>query len=433
MNGFQLDSDLHDALKGIRENLRQLFEQLRLRNESGDMSGKDRLERVPAFAKRNFANLTGTNPLRAAKEAWRLIDFLEGSKAGLMSPLAREGLRVVELDRKLAASRASQSWQEAASRLREALGVEPREHGMSALAADAQPSLDHAVPATWETIPAAIAEDPGPAPVLGRRSYQSRRVALTALAALVAVGVVSAATWQFALSDPDPRACTALETASRDVLEKHRATTHRGEWFPRPKRTEAKPRTIIISDLPGGEAQSIWTTSQFSFAEGDAPPRPGGGKLDNRLQVGGWGDTYLSLLRVPVLSDRRAYKAVLQLTVMGDELINHPTSMTLRAIGDHWRVGAGADSRLWWRDCPGSDAIANHLPAPGRRGSVYEIDITDLYNHWVDGVRPPYGIILEPEHIGSWGPGRPGHPNLSIFYSTRARDPENRPRLVLTY
>jgi hypothetical protein len=430
---FRLDPKLHETIKGIRESVRLLFEQLRLRNEVGDVSGRKRLERIPALAKNNFGNLTGSSRHLAAVEAWRLVAFIEGGKEAQMSPLAREALRVVELDKKLAALRASDEWTQAASRLREALGVEHRDEEASpAPVRDAQPSFDDTDPDIRESGGAQVAETPGIASATGGRTHRSR-VAFTALSALAAVGVASAATWHFALSGPDPRACTALETASPEVLERHWATTQRGEPLPRPKRTGAKSQTVIISDVPGGEAQSIWTTSQFSYAEGGAPPRPGGGKSDNRLQAGGWGDTYLSLLRVPVLSDRRAHKAILQLTVMGGEPSGRPTSMTLRAIGDRWHVGPGPNSRLWWRDCPGSDAIANHLPAPGPRGSVYEIDITDLYNHWVDGFRSPYGIILEPEHIGSWGPGRPSYPNLSVFYSTRARDPENRPRLVLTY
>jgi hypothetical protein len=73
------------------------------------------------------------------------------------------------------------------------------------------------------------------------------------------------------------------------------------------------------------------------------------------------------------------------------------------------------------------------LPPPGPPDSVYEIDITDLYNLWARGLRAPDGILLEPEQIGKWDPDRPRYSNFSTFYSTRARDPATRPRLILTY
>jgi hypothetical protein len=155
--------------------------------------------------------------------------------------------------------------------------------------------------------------------------------------------------------------------------------------------------------------------------------------LDVRLRVGGWGDTYVSLVKVPVPSDRLAHSAVLELTVIGDTPDSRPTPMALRAVGDEWSVSSGSNNRLWWKDCPASQALVNHLPAPGPRGSAYDMDITDLYNTWAAGLFPNNGIMLEPEHIGSWQPGRPRYGNFSTFYSTRARDPANRPRLILTY
>src|SRR5207253_15241 len=76
-----------------------------------------------ALAKRNFfRNLTGSNPDLASREAWRLVDFLEGEGGdGRLSAHARAGLRVTELDRRLAALRASGQWKDAARGLRRAL------------------------------------------------------------------------------------------------------------------------------------------------------------------------------------------------------------------------------------------------------------------------------------------------------------------------
>ena len=423
MDEFQLDPDLHDSVKAVRESVRQLFEQLRLKNETGDVSGKERLERVPAFAKRNFANLTRASSHLAAKEAWRLVDFLEGSDEARLSPLAREALRVVELDRKLAALRASDRWKTIASRLRERL-VERADGDLAdGLGSPPESSTGEGLPTEGAGTPSTIHR-----PWLSR----SRLGAVLGISALVAVAALGIARW---LGGPSrsPYACIALEDTSKEELAKHWAAPP-APPLPRPARTEAGSQAITISDPPdGGPVQSTWTTSQYSYAERSAPSRPGGGRSDVRLRVGGWGDTYLSLLRIPVPSDRLAHRAVLQLTVLGDTADARPTAMTLRAIGDDWAVSPGSNNRLWWRDCPTSEAMINHLPPPGPRGSVYEIDITDVYNIWAGGFRPPYGIILEPEHIGRWAPDGPQYPNYNTFYSTRARDMENRPRLILTY
>jgi hypothetical protein len=420
---FRLDQDLHDSVKAIRESVRQLFEQLRLKTESGDIPGKERLERVPALAKRNFANLAGSNSLLAAKEAWRLVDFLEGSETARLSPRARDGLRLVELDRKMAALRASECWKSVAARLREQLGVDR---------GDGDPTTDPVgdpAPSEREARAAGF----GTRPLTHRHPiWRSRKGATLGLSTLIAVAVAGIA-WSLGRTSGNPFACLALEDASKDLLARHWATPPAAP-VQRPARTEAGSRIITISDPPnGGPVQSTWTTSQYSYAERMASSKPGGGRSDLRLRVGGWGDTYLALLRVPVPSDRLAHRAVLQLTVLGDVADTRPTAMTLRAIGDDWNVSPGPNNRLWWRDCPTSEAMINHLPPPGPRGSVYEIDITDLYNMWAVGFRPAYGIMLEPEHIGRWGRDRPRYANYSTFYSTRARDAANRPRLVLTY
>lgn len=427
MDEFRLDPDLHDTLRGIREDVRQLFEQLRLKNEYGDVSGKERLERVPALAKRNFGNLTGAASRLAIKEAWRLVDFLEASDEGQLSPRARDALRVVELDRKLANFRASDRWKESAARLRETLGVD-RESGFAA--EPAQTEDDSAIP-RGRAREGLWAATTGTQPAIRRERSRFWLGATLGLSTLIAVAMFFIARGLGGPSE-SPFACLALEDTSEDERDRHWKTPP-APPLARPARTETASRTITISDPPEGPVQSTWTTSQYSYVERMGPSRPGGGRSDLRLRIGGWGDTYLSLLRIPVPSDRLAHRAVLQLTVLGDTAETRPTPMTLRAIGDDWAVSPGSNNRLWWRDCPTSEAMLNHLPPPGSRGSVYEIDITDVYNSWAGGFRPAYGIILEPEQIGRWQAGRPKYPNYSTFYSTRARDIANRPRLVLTY
>jgi len=416
---FLLDAELLATLRAIRDSVRRLFEELRLRDEDGDRTGRERLERVPALRKRDFGNLTGDKVHLARKEAWQLIDFLEGAEAAKLSLLARSALRVAELDSKLAALRATDEWRAAAAQLRQALGTERDE------ADEAGEEGSDGTGRRGET---------GRTPTTpGHRRRRWARIAIIAGAALGLSAAGFIALWHRGI-EPDARyACIALEDATESTLAEHWAAGRESPTGLPDPRHPPSPEIITISDPPGGPVQSTWTSSHFSFAEGPTRPGPGGGRSDFRLRVGGWGDTYLSLLQIPVPTNRPVQRAVVQLTVLGDEAGSRPTTMTLRIIDDSWRVDPGPRNRLWWRDCPLSSAVRNHLPPPGPRGSVYEIDITQFYNLWALGQQPPYGIMLEPEHIGSWRPGSPHYSNFSTFYSTRALDSHDRPRLVLTY
>lgn len=440
MDEFELDRELHETLAGIRGSMRQLFEQLRLKNESGDISGKDRLERVPALAKRNFRNLAGPAPLLAIKEAWRLVDFLEGTDEARLSPRARDALRVVELDKKLARLRASDRWKDAAAGLREALGA-AHEDKQSAAGRSRDADLDQEYPTS--SAPEApdeprdddLAGLEKAAPEPASLSNKLRRpvVGLLIGSAVPTVLILLTARWLLAIPDSPRTACLALERTSVSALAAHWAIDP-GTPIPLPAPSEVRPNRVVytISDPDAGPVRSIWTTSQFSHAEETGRRGPGGGKADVRLRVGGWGDTYLSLLQFPIPDNRLVRRASIRLVVLGDHG-SRPTTMTLRVVNEPWRVLPGPQHRLWWRDCPQSDVVRRHLPAPGARDSTYEIDITDIYNQWASGVHVNHGILLEPEHIGAYGRSGSHYANFSTFYSTRALDPANRPTLILTY
>jgi hypothetical protein len=425
MNQFKPSADLQETLRAVRQSVRELFEELRLKEDRTDISGKDRLERVPALAKRNFANLASTSSHLATKEAWRLVDFLEGAESSRLTIHAREGLRLVELDHKLAILRSTALWREAAAQLREALGVRL---GDAPAPAEAAPGSDE-LP---QPVPASAPLGAGPAiPPAVREGRRRRRLAAAALSALLIV-VAGILGW------PRPAknvhyACLALEDASPKERALHFSIDPRSKVPRQPFSSDAQTRIFTIGDAGGGSVKSTWTTSQFSYAEHTTRKGPGGGRSDFRLRVGGWGDTYLSLLQVPIPTNHLVQKAVIRLRVLGDTGDSRPTTMTLRVIAERWQVGAGTNDRLWWSDCPVSSAIRNHLPRPGPRYSAYDIDITDLYNLWALGGLDDYGIILEPEEIGSWGPGRPHYSSFNTFYSTRASDEANRPQLILTY
>jgi len=102
--------------------------------------------------------------------------------------------------------------------------------------------------------------------------------------------------------------------------------------------------------------------------------------------------------------------------------------MTLRAINSPWPVFSGPEHRLWWKDCPLSEAVRTNLPPPGEPGTPYRIDITSLYNNWISGGAFNHGIMLEPETIG-----RGTHGIFNTFHSSRAWNEVNRPRIIIEY
>lgn len=178
---------------------------------------------------------------------------------------------------------------------------------------------------------------------------------------------------------------------------------------------------------PGAPGKDIWTTSVFSYA----PPGGGpGGGLDNlALVVGGWADVYHALLEFDLTGlPPQAESASLELHCYKTRS-GSTTQIYLDRVTAPWdwrTQGTGPDrQRLWWADRPSTAQWhPGLLPAP-EVGSWYRIDITDLYNSWMDGSIPNYGVKLRP------GPS-PGNNTWSEFYSANYDgDPSLRPRIIV--
>lgn len=179
---------------------------------------------------------------------------------------------------------------------------------------------------------------------------------------------------------------------------------------------EGIERTIRLDDQ---NSKSIWTTSVYSYAPGGGGP--GGGLADDRLRVGGWGDTYNSLISTPVQEPgRRVRRATLILRLRVDDAGSSPTPIRLMRITQSWGWNRG--DRLWWRNAPQTEFVSN-LPAPTNAEGEYEIDLTDLYNRWALNQQPNFGIMLSPVLTNN---------NFTTFYSTRA-PASVRPLLRLVY
>ncbi len=178
---------------------------------------------------------------------------------------------------------------------------------------------------------------------------------------------------------------------------------------------------------PGpSDGKDIWTTSVFSCAPGGETP--GGGKANDLLQVGGWGDRYFSLLQFNLAGmPTNARSAVLYLYCKAVQ--GGGTPMYLDRIMRPWdwkTSGTGRDrERLWWADRPPASLWrTNTLPAPVA-GQWYAVELRDLYNVWQSAECPNYGLQLRPEKVSN--------EYFNQFYSSRCtNNPSLRPKLVIT-
>lgn len=173
---------------------------------------------------------------------------------------------------------------------------------------------------------------------------------------------------------------------------------------------------IIRSDVPSLQWIDVWTTSVYSYAPG--ADRPGGGRDDDELRVGGWGDWYFTLIRFelpPVAIHQKA--SFLVLYSKSSEGASVPLMLD-RLITD-WHFPKG--ERLWWKDRPGQRAISTEpLPAP-KRNFWYVVELTEIIDEWRAHNFNNYGIQLRPTHdFGSF----------ATFVSSDAADKTKIPNLI---
>jgi hypothetical protein len=179
---------------------------------------------------------------------------------------------------------------------------------------------------------------------------------------------------------------------------------------------------IVVQPGPT-ELQDIWTTSVYSFT--GAGGGPGGGRADQYLQVGGWGDLYYSLLQFNLTGLPVVATSVALVLYDYSSASGTPTPLYVNQITSGWdwtTMGTGSDhNRLWWADRPSTLPYSGPLP-PATPGQNYSIDITNLYNEWQSGATANFGVELTPEYNDN---------QFDIFMSSRASDPTQRPALVI--
>jgi hypothetical protein len=159
---------------------------------------------------------------------------------------------------------------------------------------------------------------------------------------------------------------------------------------------------IVLSEDQGGD--DIWTTSVFS-SDGVAQ-RPGGGRNDDLLRVGGWGDTYLSLIEFDIAGLPGGVSAARVELFRQTRGSGTTTNFYVDRITESWdyrNVGTGRDlDRLWWADRPSTTPFSGSI-TPVAAENWQPIDITSMYNNWSSGLWSNSGLSLRPASTSnSW-------------------------------
>jgi len=160
--------------------------------------------------------------------------------------------------------------------------------------------------------------------------------------------------------------------------------------------------------------KDLWTTNTFTY--GNSSP---GGLLEDRLRVGGWGDLYYALVQFNLANLPVGATSVQLCMYCFSNNGGSTTPMYLDRITQPW---SGSDTL--WADQPSAVQVGDStVPAPSV-GAWCVIDITDIYNGWVNGEYPNYGLRLRPVNNNN---------SFDFFYSSRyLTDPTLSPKLIVT-
>jgi len=172
--------------------------------------------------------------------------------------------------------------------------------------------------------------------------------------------------------------------------------------------TTASPEIIILQPGPS-EGIDVWITSYYSY-DSDY------GVDDYTLRVGGWADYYYTLIKFDLTGlPLNVSSAKLYLYTFGNNSGSN-VSMYLDRVTSPWDETSG------WYSKP-STTYLRRLPT-ATLDAWYEIDITDEYNNWQNGIYPNYGIQLRPTSVNN---------NFNMFYSSDYMDDTSlRPKLIIT-
>jgi murein DD-endopeptidase MepM/ murein hydrolase activator NlpD len=167
---------------------------------------------------------------------------------------------------------------------------------------------------------------------------------------------------------------------------------------------------FLASNAPAFEQTYTITTEGASQAQskwfGDWYVRDG--QSDGILKVGGWGDHYISMIKIPVsipVPGRYLFKgATLNLYSYGS---TRPTTMQKIFWLGPWSQDSTSDH--WTLIQNGTYGGTGQVPAPMANG-WYSMDVSSEVFWWLNGIYPNYGIGLYPDNIDN---------RFNYFYSPK--------------
>ena len=139
---------------------------------------------------------------------------------------------------------------------------------------------------------------------------------------------------------------------------------------------------------------------------------------DNKLQVGGWGDQYRTLLRFDLTGlPQTATSAYMYLYTYPRGDSSTPVSMNVYVLTVDW------NEQTQYYYTPLYGYFGGTHPAP-TVNSWYGINITGIYNAWKDGTYTNYGFAFLPTATDN---------RFNMFRSSDYSDYRYRPKLVVDY
>ena len=140
---------------------------------------------------------------------------------------------------------------------------------------------------------------------------------------------------------------------------------------------------------------------------------------DDKLQIGGWGDTYASLVRFDLTAlPQNVSAAYLYLYAVPSGAVN-PSQVSLWPITSTWDP-----TTVGWNAFPTTATSGFYWPISTAVNTFRSYTITGWYSDWKSGVRPDDGIII-------WPYNNDGTQRFDKFVSSHSTSDGQRPLLRL--
>ncbi len=143
---------------------------------------------------------------------------------------------------------------------------------------------------------------------------------------------------------------------------------------------------------------------------------------DNKLQIGGWGDTYASPIRFDLTGLPRTVSGARLYLYALPSGAAEPSQVAMFPITSDW-----SPATIGWNNFPSTANGLSWQVSPLTLVNTWRAyEITGWYNDWKSGVRPDKGLLI-------WPYNNDGTQRFDRFVSSRSTDKEKRPLLRLDF